>query len=79
LAASGKLPEALDTLLMLEEQTRKVSDLSFYIITTTHFIICTVITLLVSIHIIYTYLYFIPTYLILSTYQTANCAYHPCL
>jgi len=39
LAASGKLSEALDTLLMLEKQTRNVSDVSFYIITTSHFII----------------------------------------
>lgn len=32
LAASGKLQEALDTLLMLEKQTRTVSHLQIYII-----------------------------------------------
>lgn len=45
LRASGKLQEALDMLLVVENETRNVSDLNFFIFTITHLITCTIITL----------------------------------
>jgi len=53
LAASGKLQEALDTLLMLEKQTRTVSCLFYFHITTTNYGVYIVISIYTYICILY--------------------------